>query len=255
VILALALCLEGQGKLASAMLAYREGLFFARRDKRADREKAAQQKLAELEPQLSQLVIRVDPAAVRQGLVVRVDANELPAASYGLAIPVDGGKHEIEARAEGFVTRTLTVEIERSKDRKEVTLAPLAAVASVVEAPPPAPTRTPDERVAPPRATVVPTLGLAIGALGVATLLTGGYFGIRAVRGAHDVASACPNGLCHDVADVDRNEGVKRDARVSDVLLISGALYVVGRPSSAKSVGVSPSLAPGAVGFAVSGHF
>ncbi len=264
VVLALALCLEGQGKLASAVVAYREAQFLAKRDKRADRQKAAGEKLAELEPKLSHLVVRVDPAAQQQGVVVRVDGNVLPTASYGLAVAVDGGKHEIEAKAEGFEPWTTTVEVGKASDHKELSVTPLTKKATDA-AKPPSPDPPPAKPEAPPapRASIVPTLGIGVGVVGAVALLAGGFFGVRAIRGAHDIASACPDGVCRDPADLERNDGVKRDARVADILLISGAVlavagvtvYFVGRPGAQKTVGLAPAVGPGGLGFALSARF
>ncbi|MBL8717204.1 MAG: hypothetical protein JNL79_14555 [Myxococcales bacterium] len=264
VVLALALCLEGQGKLASAVVAYREAQFLAKRDKRADRQKAAGDKLAELEPKLSHLTVRVDPAAQKQGVVVRVDGNVLPTASYGLSVAVDGGKHEIEARAEGFESKTSTVDVGNANDNKELSVAPLTPKATDPTKPPsPDPTPPKPEPAPAPRASIVPTIGVGVGVVGVVALLAGGFFGIRTIRGAHDIEAACPDGVCRDPADVDRNDTVKRDARIADVLLISGAvlavagvtLYVVGRPGSSKAVGLSPAVGPQGLGFSLSARF
>ena len=83
------------------------------------------------------LAVRVDPAAQKQGVVVRVDGNVLPTASYGLAVAVDGGKHEIEARAEGFESKTTTVDVGNANDNKEVSVAPLTPKATDPTKPPP----------------------------------------------------------------------------------------------------------------------
>src|SRR5688500_9692860 len=112
VILALAICYEGQGKLASAWNSYREALALALRDKRKDREDAARAKVAELEPRLSRLLIRA------QGVTVTLDGVAMPAASIGTAIPIDGGAHVVEASAPGKVSRRVEFNVAAEKEKK-----------------------------------------------------------------------------------------------------------------------------------------
>jgi hypothetical protein len=257
VVLALALCREGQGKLASAVVAYREALFFAKRDKRADRQKVAEQKLAELEPKLSHLTVRVEPAALQQGVVVRVDGNVLPAASYGLAVAVDGGSHTVEASAEGFTPRSFTLDVGKASDQREVTVPALAPAPTAKVAPTPMPTPTPTPpKDGAPRASVLPKVGVGFMVVGGLALVGGAVFGFRALGNAKDVADACPDGVCRDPADVERNDVVKRDARLSDILLISGAvlcgagitLWLVGRPSAPATLTFTPVTSPTLLG-------
>lgn len=256
VVLALALCREGQGKLASAVVAYREALFFAKRDKRADRQKVAEQKLAELEPKLSHLTVRVEPAAQQQGVVVRVDGNVLPVASYGLAVAVDGGSHTVEATATGFSTKSFTLDVGKASDQREVTVPALAPSATPTPTPAPSPAPSPPPSDATPRASVLPTVGVGFMVVGGLALVGGAVFGFRALGNAKDVAAACPDGVCRDPADVERNDVVKRDARLSDIFLVSGAvlcgagitLWLVGRPSAPTTVTLSPIATPTLVG-------
>ena len=93
--LALAICHEGQGKLATAYNDYREALAMAKRDKRQDREDIAAAKLAELEPKLSRLVLDVSEAARAQTIAITLDGAALSSASWGIPIPVDGGTHTV----------------------------------------------------------------------------------------------------------------------------------------------------------------
>ena len=72
---ALALCHESEGKTASAWAEFGEVLSDARRDRRADREQAAQQHLKVLEPKLTRVVVTV--VAEVPGLEVRRDGAVL----------------------------------------------------------------------------------------------------------------------------------------------------------------------------------
>src|SRR5262249_389942 len=60
-LLALGICHEGQGKTASAWADYSAAATIAKRDKRPDREKAANNKVAALEPKLARVTISVAP--------------------------------------------------------------------------------------------------------------------------------------------------------------------------------------------------
>lgn len=214
VILALAICYEGQGRLASAVSSYREALAFALRDKRKNREDAARAKLTELEPRLSTLTI-VAPA-----VSITVDGVALPPASIGTAIPMDGGTHVIEASAKGKVSRKIEVTIGAEKDRKEITVAPLEDVPAVApqkqapSTPPPEPEHT---------RSVGPWI---VGGVGLVALGIGGYFGVSAIGKRRDVEGACPGNVCTDPAMVDRNDQAKRAAVVSDVAIGVSAVAI-----------------------------
>jgi hypothetical protein len=97
-LLTLALCHEGEGKLASAWTELMDVKGRARQEGRDDREKIASERADGLRPRLSTLTVEV-PAEVAktEGLEVRVDGLALGAASFGIAVPVDGGEHRIEA--------------------------------------------------------------------------------------------------------------------------------------------------------------
>src|SRR5688572_26735777 len=62
-LLALAACYEKGGKIASAWTTYRQVVARALREKDGERAEASKARVAELEPRLPRLTIRVDPAA------------------------------------------------------------------------------------------------------------------------------------------------------------------------------------------------
>lgn len=218
VALALAICHEGQGKLASAWSDYREALALAIRDKRKDREDAARTKIAELEPRISRLTVR---ATSREGLSVTLDGVALSAASFGTAIPIDGGAHVIEASAPGRVSRKTELTIAAEKDRKEVEIGPLdpepTARSKVVT--PIAPVAPPDEK----HGSVVPYV---IGGVGIVALGVGGYFGVTAIGKRKDVSAACPGDVCTDPAMIDRNGEAKRSAMISNIAIGIGIVAI-----------------------------
>jgi hypothetical protein len=100
VVLALALCLEAQGKTASAWATFHEGLALARRDGDDNRVAVAEAGLARLEPRLSRLTVRVASAVAKlPGLAIRRDGAPLARPAWDLAVPVDPGPHVVEVVA------------------------------------------------------------------------------------------------------------------------------------------------------------
>lgn len=98
----LAECLEKTGKLASAWANYMDVAELANGQGLGIQEKYAREKAQTLKPQIPKLII-VLPSDVQktEGLEVRRDGVLLAAAQYGLALPVDGGKHVISVVARG----------------------------------------------------------------------------------------------------------------------------------------------------------
>ena len=96
-LLALALCHEREGKLASAHREYAQAASRSAAEGRKDREQAAREKVAALEGKLSTLTIAV--AAGDAAVTVRVDGATLDTAQLGKPAPFDGGEHFIEVSA------------------------------------------------------------------------------------------------------------------------------------------------------------
>lgn len=229
VVLALAICHEAQKKYASAWNDYKEAVFFAKRDKRKDREDAAAKKVAELESKLSHLTVRASSEATAQGIVVEIDGVALPSASFGVAIPVDGGKHALVEKADGHVSRTIEIVIGNEGDKKELVLAPLdaapaAPAPTVTAAPapvPPAPPTRPQTAASPSR--VAP---LVVGGIGVVALGIGAYYGVRAISLHGAVRDGCPNDRCTDPGLVTQNDDAWKSATFSNIGFAVGALAI-----------------------------
>jgi hypothetical protein len=101
-LLALAMCHEGQNKLASAWAEYTEVAVRARREGREDRERAARQKTEDLRSKLPLLTLQVSPeAGALAGLEVKRDGIIVGRGAWGSAVPVDAGEHLVEASAPG----------------------------------------------------------------------------------------------------------------------------------------------------------
>jgi len=188
-ILNLALCHEQERKLALSWSEFKEALAFARRDHRADREAAALEHVAKLEPRLSRLTVVVPEAARVAGMRIERDGRELGEASWSLAIPVDGAEHVVRATAPGRLPYATTVALGAEGGAATVEI-PLLVPAPA--APPLAPAVSP---AAPSLVATVPvedagagsrgarrTAGWIAGAAGLVQLGAAGYFGVRAFQ-------------------------------------------------------------------------
>ncbi|HMR05739.1 MAG TPA: hypothetical protein PKA88_08170, partial [Polyangiaceae bacterium] len=96
----LADCYEKNGQTASAWARWRDAIDIAGRtnDPRGD---VARKRAAALQPKLSKLVIQVPPASDVTGLEVRRDGAQVSRSLWGSSVPVDAGKHVVEASAPG----------------------------------------------------------------------------------------------------------------------------------------------------------
>ena len=122
-LLALAMCHEVDGHLASAWAEYLEVVARAKNEGRHDREEAARQYAHALEARLSTLSIAV-PAAVARipGLTVRRDGAAIQAPAWSIAVAVDPGDHLVSASAPGWRGFTTTVVVGAVADHQTVTI-------------------------------------------------------------------------------------------------------------------------------------
>ncbi|MBX3204970.1 MAG: hypothetical protein KF764_07865 [Labilithrix sp.] len=102
-LLNVALCHEGEGKLATAYFELNQAATQAVKDGRKDREDIAREHLAKLAPRLPRLLVRV--AAPRpEGLAIQIDGSPANVAVIDVPTPVDPGKHVVEVSAPGYQT-------------------------------------------------------------------------------------------------------------------------------------------------------
>ena len=106
-LLNLADCYERAGQLASAWARFHEAIALAQRLGRPDREKTAKDRADKLEPRLIKLTI----VSQEKDVEVKLDGNVLDAAALGTPVPVDPGKHSIEAAAKGKKPFSTTVDV------------------------------------------------------------------------------------------------------------------------------------------------
>jgi hypothetical protein len=122
-LLALAMCHEREGKVASAWGEYADVASRSKLEGRTDREKAARAKAVELEPRVSKLTISISPDyGDTAGLEVTRNGVAVASALLGTALPVDGGTQIIEAVAPGKKKWRAQVALASAGDRQMITV-------------------------------------------------------------------------------------------------------------------------------------
>lgn len=185
--LKLAECYEQAGRLASAWATYLQVETAARRAGQTDRETWASARAAELRSKLSRLQIVVpEPLRELKGLVVRRDGEVVGPGQWGMALPVDGGMHEVRAEAPGRAPFSATPYLEPAGD----------VVSLEVRLPAPSPQGEPD---LPARGPTIPAwvwgvgaAGLAVAAVGVAFRVDGASVEDAQARACGPARDACP---------------------------------------------------------------
>ncbi|MBL8607523.1 MAG: hypothetical protein JNL38_09395 [Myxococcales bacterium] len=111
----LAICLEKEGKHASAAIAFEESVARSLKDGNKDRENLARERLAQLKPLVSRVVVRVAPKiAALDGLDVRFDGASVRQQAWGLEVPMDPGVHVLTAVAQGTREARRVVDVNAS---------------------------------------------------------------------------------------------------------------------------------------------
>jgi serine/threonine-protein kinase len=255
-------CYERLGRTASAWAAFREAESLAAGSGQDQRREVAVARVRALGPKLVWLTIQVAPENTQlAGFELLRDGVPIPEAAFGVAAPIDPGKHTIVAHAPN-----------KQRYSKLVTIGPdsiALTVPELVDVPRegssrPAPARSlaparprPDP---PPRGKTQRAVGYTLGIAGIAGLGVGGYFGIVAIdRNARSKHACRPNdpSLCNA-----RGVRLRRDAQTAATastlaFAAGGALFGTGlvlwltapRPSErAASVALWVSPGEGGVG-------
>jgi len=247
-LLRLALCHEAAGKLASAWLEFLEVVRVSQEGtgetaKLQERVRLAREHLAAIEPRVPKLAIGVAPGVRIEGL--RVSANGLPRneGAWGVPLPVDPGEVVVVASAPGRREFKTTMRLaEGQQQTLDVPpLLPLPAVRAPVLVPAPPP---------PAHASIARPIGLGVGALGIAAVGVGTYFGFHAISQWNASNAKCPGTSCADPSGVTLASDAKSAARIADVTLAAGAvalvagvvLYLVGAPVVAERTGATDGL-------------
>ena len=249
----LADCYEKNGQIASAWGRYLEAASLAQRAGQGEREQYARAHAATLEPKVARLTVTARAAV--PGLEVRRDGELIDAAILGTPLPVDPGKHTVEARAPGKKPWSKAIEIASGPGNASVDIPALEA--GPIEVPGGPPLAGPP-LAEPPSTFPRKPLGLGLIGVGGAGVVLGAIMGGLAVAKHGSLAAACnKDGFC---AGQDGAISTYHTyATVSDVgLFAGGALAVAGlvlvatapRSGPAQQGWVRPVIGPGFTGAA-----
>lgn len=220
--LALGMCHEARGRLASASQSYLEAESLGRATDRPALADAARRRAAALEPRLSRLEVRVD--APVEGLEIRLDGLHMPSTRWSKRLAVDPGDHVIDATAPGHESARFTVTVGKGAAAEASFVLPrlrALAPAGLVAV------RSVSHEGAPPSGAFQRGAGLAIAAAGAVGVGVGSYFGLRALDRGEEARSLCPLSPCTDARGVSLNEEARSSALASTVALSAGASAIV----------------------------
>jgi hypothetical protein len=217
-LLALALCHEGEGKLATALGEFKESLKVAVRTQRSDRVMLAESHAQDLEAKVPRIKVK-PPSPEPAGFLVSVDGKVVEHATFIAGVPVDPGAHLVVARANGEKdwSRKLTI----GEGSKPILLEV------------PAFGNPSHERVrrdvfeSAPKAPPSRTLGWVLGGVAVAGIATGSVFGLLAFDANDRSQAECRNNVCTQKG-VELNEDARRNALVSNVGFVVGGVALAG---------------------------
>jgi len=220
-LLALALCHEGQGRLASAWGEFADVAARSRREGRPDREGLARQRMAALESRLPMLTISVAAGAEKiDHLEIKRDGVVVGSGSWSTAVPVDPGHHHVEATAPGYRPFAATVTLATDAARETVTV-------PLLEQAPSLPDQT-SGGVAPSFWTPLRYAGLAVGGLGVAGLAVGTVFGLQAISRNNDSKADCDAMSVCGPTGLSARHDAQSAGNVSTVAFVAGGVLVAG---------------------------
>lgn len=224
-LLNLADCYEKNGQLASAWARFHEAIALAQRLGRANREQTARERAEKLEPRLIKLSIVSSSGTVD----VKLDGNSLDPAVLGTPVPVDPGKHTIEASAKGKKPFSTSVEVSEKSKAPSVEIPPLEDE----------PNDTKDAKdskdsklTEPPNEerggwSTQKTLGAVAAGAGVIGLGVGAYLGLRTSSTWNEAQTHCAALEC-DQDGVDLASQAKSSGNMATIAVVAGAALAVG---------------------------
>jgi hypothetical protein len=229
-LLNLAICEAEQGKLASALRRYEEGIqALPAGDPRADEARAGMNKLAPRVPRLTVKLAGDTPASAR----VLVDGREMPQGERE-KIPLDPGTHDVTLAVAGRKDVAQRVRLREGQSE----------VIELVQGPPegasdtaPVPVeRAPDASADQGGVDPLLAIGITVAGVGLAGLAVGGALGamtLSEVSAAEEDPELCPDKVCspagREAVDAARGKGIGSTIAlaVGGVALVTGVVLVV----------------------------
>lgn len=218
--LALGVCYERQGRLASSLARYREAAQLGRTSGQVERAQRAEAAAAAIAPRVGTLTVGLEQGAGANDLRVVVDGAPWPADSIGKPRPIDAGSHRVEVTAAGHHPFAGSVE---TRDAAAATIAVTLRIAP--PSPPPTGDATTPAQGAGSSFPLRP-VGLVVGGVGVAGLVLGALTGGVAMGLKADGDVGCnPEGFCPQ-ASIDARDDAFTMATVSTIGFVAGGALV-----------------------------
>jgi hypothetical protein len=231
-LLALALCHESEGRLASAWAEFTAVEGRARRDGRVDREELAREHAAALRPRLSTLTVDVPgDVATTPGLEVRLNGAVVGTASFGIAVPVDGGEHRIEVSATGKQAWNTVAHVNAESHVVRVSVPPLAERSTANVTAPAATSAASNATDAPPSTvsgTTMRNVGLVTAGAGVVALGIGSYLALDAKSDYENARDDCDGTACTQKPYEETQSARSQGTTATVFLVVGGAAVAAG---------------------------
>jgi len=232
-LLNLADCYEKNNQLASAWARFHEAIALAQRLGRGNREQTARERAEKIEPRLIKLSI----LARASGIDVKLDGNPIDPSVIGTPIPVDAGKHTVEASAKGKKTFTKDIDVSEKVKAPSVEIPPLedegkGPIAGAAKDP--KETKDPAQVTEPPKEerrggwSTQKTLGVVAAGAGVLALGAGAYFGLKTNATWKEAMNHCNASLECDDEGVALGSQAKSSGTIATIAIIAGGVFVAG---------------------------
>jgi|SRR6185295_17826668 len=220
----LAHCWEKVGRTASAWAMFLDVAAAARAAGQQQRETAAKERAAALEPKLTRLRVLV-PEPAPEAKIFR-DDQEVGKAAWGTAMPVDPGEHVVRVTAVGKKEWTQEVKVPATSRTFSVTVPALEDLPGASEAAPPAQkqdvadTSSPRDHGSTSGGTNV--AALLVGGIGIAALATGTVFMVQGNSDNQEALGLCRAGAdrnsCPDAPEHEKHEKLVQDAKQEQLI-------------------------------------
>jgi hypothetical protein len=239
-LLSLGECYSGQGRTASAWLAYRSAVAIAA-SHTDPRSAAATERANALEPQLSRLVVHRSEETSGLDLHIAVDDEAFTGDAFRDPVPIDPGEHTMVVSAPGFAPWTTRVTVGAAAGTVKVEIPPLRALPNADE--------MARERS---REVTRRNAGFVVGGTGLLAIGVGSILGLQAVVKIRDAHDRCPtSGACSDAQAVQENNLGGGLATASTVVipvgvaLVGVASYLLLTSRASRGPEMGAELAPG----------
>jgi serine/threonine-protein kinase len=221
-LLALAMCHEAEGKLASAWAEFVSVEARARGENRVDRQQAAHDKAQALRPRLSTLEVRIpNDVAALPGLEIRRDGEVLGRGAWNVAVPTDGAEHAVEAKATGKKPWKGSITVKAESDAAVLAVPALLALPRQESKAEPSGQQEAKTKT---KLGMRRELALAAAGVGVIGVGVGAVFGFLSESKHSDAAQYCNGEACSDQRGVDDGSRARTYGDISTVAMIIGGV-------------------------------